>query len=88
MSNPTLCDHLVDAEAPPAPSEPVCTDCLAEGTTWVHLRMCLTCGNVGCCDSSPGRHSTGHYESTGHPVMRSAESGEQWRWCFVDERLG
>ncbi|HEY1176135.1 MAG TPA: UBP-type zinc finger domain-containing protein, partial [Phytomonospora sp.] len=55
---------------------------------WVHLRMCLDCGNVACCDSSPGQHATAHYKETGHPVMRSAEPGEEWRWCYVDEVLG
>jgi CPA1 family monovalent cation:H+ antiporter len=54
----------------------------------VHLRLCLQCGHVGCCDSSPERHATKHFESEGHPVMRSFEPGEEWRWCFVDEKLG
>ncbi|MET8800439.1 Na+/H+ antiporter [Nocardia sp. NPDC004568] len=66
----------------------VCAQCVAEGLTWVHLRMCLTCGNIGCCDSSPGNHAAGHYASTEHPVMRSVEPGEAWRWCYVDELLG
>ncbi|MEU1956738.1 Na+/H+ antiporter [Nocardia rhamnosiphila] len=66
----------------------VCAQCVAEGLTWVHLRMCLTCGNIGCCDSSPGNHAAGHYTSTDHPVMRSVEPGEAWRWCYVDELLG
>jgi monovalent cation/hydrogen antiporter len=54
----------------------------------VHLRLCLTCGHVGCCDSSQYRHSTAHYRESAHPVMRSFEQGEAWRWCYVDERLG
>ena len=62
--------------------------CLAEGLVWVHLRMCVGCGNIGCCDSSPGRHASAHHRETGHPVMRSAEPGEDWRWCFVDEVAG
>lgn len=66
----------------------VCAQCVAEGLAWVHLRMCLTCGNIGCCDSSPGNHAAGHYTSTDHPVMRSVEPGEAWRWCYVDELLG
>jgi CPA1 family monovalent cation:H+ antiporter len=66
----------------------VCAQCVAEGLTWVHLRMCLTCGNIGCCDSSPGNHAAGHYTSTDHPVIRSVEPGEAWRWCYVDELLG
>jgi uncharacterized UBP type Zn finger protein len=62
-----------------------CRDCLDAGHhDWVHLRMCLTCGHVGCCDSSPARHATAHYSVTGHPVMRSLEPGEDWRWCFAD----
>lgn len=65
-----------------------CPDCLREGTTWVHLRGCLTCGRVGCCDSSEGRHATAHFHGSSHPVMRSVEPGEAWRWCYVDERIG
>jgi CPA1 family monovalent cation:H+ antiporter len=65
-----------------------CEECLATGSTWVHLRLCLQCGHVGCCDSSPERHASKHFESEGHPVMRSFEPGEEWRWCFVDEKLG
>ena len=60
----------------------------ALGIAWVHLRTCLTCGNVACCDSSPERHAHTHYEDTGHPVMRSAEPGESWRWCFLDRLTG
>jgi len=65
----------------------VCDACIESGQKWVKLRMCLTCGNVGCCDSSPGRHATRHFEETGHPVMRSAEPGEAWVWCYVDEKM-
>jgi uncharacterized UBP type Zn finger protein len=66
-----------------------CQDCLAEGANdWVHLRQCLECGQVGCCDSSPRQHATAHFRSTGHPVIRSAEPGESWRWCYVDEMVG
>ena len=66
-----------------------CPDCLAEGfDDWVHLRVCCTCGRVGCCDSSPRRHATAHFVATSHPVMRSYEPGESWRWCFADELLG
>ena len=86
----TFCDHLRAAPADTRPNvEGVCEDCVVEGVdTWVHLRMCLTCGHVGCCDSSPRTHATAHFVATGHPVMRSAEPGEEWRWCFVDSRLG
>ena len=62
-----------------------CEECLKMGDTWVHLRLCLTCGHVGCCDSSKGRHATRHFEATGHPIMQSAEPGQSWRWCYVDQ---
>lgn len=62
-----------------------CPECLAMGSTWVHLRRCTDCGQVGCCDSSPNRHATAHHRSTGHPVIRSIEPGENWLWCYVDE---
>jgi hypothetical protein len=66
-----------------------CPDCVAQGhTDWVHLRQCCECGQVGCCDSSPRRHATGHFAASGHSVMRSLEPGESWRWCFVDETIG
>jgi Na+/H+ antiporter len=90
-SAPTVeepCEHLRSAPAPPGPEDRECEDCLREGTTWVHLRRCLDCGHVGCCDSSPRRHATRHFEESGHPVVRSAEVDETWRWCFVDERVG
>ncbi|MGD9694256.1 MAG: Na+/H+ antiporter [Thermoleophilia bacterium] len=83
------CEHLRDAPAAATPRTPgACEECLRDGTRWVHLRMCLTCGHVGCCDSSVGRHATGHFHETGHPVMRSVEPGEAWRWCYVDRHLG
>ncbi len=62
-----------------------CEDCLPAGGSWCHLRICLACGHVGCCDSSPGRHATAHAKSSGHPLMRSVQPGEDWSWCFVDE---
>jgi CPA1 family monovalent cation:H+ antiporter len=65
-----------------------CEECLALGWTWVHLRQCLTCAHVGCCDSSQGRHARAHFHDTAHPLMRSIEPGEAWRWCFVDRVLG
>jgi uncharacterized UBP type Zn finger protein len=81
------CDHLDHRPNPePAPSTPDgCTDCLLGGTRWVHLRLCESCGHVGCCDSSPERHATAHFHAVGHPVIRSFEPGESWRWCYVDE---
>jgi hypothetical protein len=62
-----------------------CEDCLKIGSPWLHLRLCLTCGHVGCCDSSPMRHAHGHASTVGHPIVRSFEPGESWRWCYVDE---
>lgn len=83
------CSHLDRAPARPAPQPPLaCGDCVAEGTTWVHLRMCLACGSLGCCDSSERRHATAHFARFGHPVMRSVEPGESWRWCYVDRLIG
>jgi CPA1 family monovalent cation:H+ antiporter len=83
------CEHLRVKGPPPAPhTADQCDECLRQGTAWVHLRLCLTCGNVACCDSSPERHANAHYAQTGHPVMRSAEPGEKWRWCFVDRLTG
>lgn len=64
-----------------------CEQCIALGDTWVHLRMCLTCGQVGCCDSSKHRHAHRHADELGHPIARSAEPGEDWVWCFVDASL-
>ncbi|WP_018760104.1 Na+/H+ antiporter [Arthrobacter sp. 135MFCol5.1] len=83
-----VCDHLTAAMLSPVPDNPACAGCEREGTTPVHLRMCLACGQVGCCDSSAGRHASRHFKETGHPVMRSIEPGEQWRWCYVDDLLG
>ncbi len=85
------CAHLVAAaELPePTPGTPEgCEECLRDGTSWVHLRLCLTCGHVGCCDSSPNRHATAHFRETGHPVVRSFEPGEAWRWCYEDDQIG
>jgi Na+/H+ antiporter len=83
------CEHLKEAPVSIRPNTPEgCEECLRDGTHWVHLRLCLSCGHVGCCDSSPERHASGHFHEGGHPVMRSFETGEAWRWCFVDERLG
>ena len=62
-----------------------CEDCLAIGGRWVHLRMCMTCGKIGCCDASPNRHATTHANAEGHPILRSAEPGEDWSWCVIDE---
>jgi Na+/H+ antiporter len=83
------CDHLREVRPSVDPDTPgECGDCLREGTSWVHLRMCVSCGHIACCDSSPQRHASVHNEQSHHPVMRSAEPGEDWRWCFVDELTG
>lgn len=80
------CAHL-DQITITEPSGPVlgCEECLKIGGRWVHLRMCESCGKVGCCDDSPNRHASKHYAETSHPVIRSLEPGESWSWCFVDE---
>jgi CPA1 family monovalent cation:H+ antiporter len=83
------CDHLASAPFEKSPAGPeVCEDCIREGTRTVHLRICLSCGKVACCDSSPARHATRHFRNSSHPVVRSFEPGESWRWCFLDERIG
>jgi hypothetical protein len=72
---------------PPADFAYECADCVPVGGRWVHLRRCLTCDHVGCCDSSPHRHATAHAAATGHPVLASAEPGERWAWCHPDQAL-
>jgi uncharacterized UBP type Zn finger protein len=84
------CEHLAAAarQAEPQPLTEGCQECAEDGeSVWAHLRMCLSCGHVGCCDSSPKKHATAHFHATGHPVMRSVEPGEKWRWCYVDVEL-
>lgn len=81
-----VCSHLDQIEIVDLPEEiPGCEDCLAIGGRWVHLRMCQTCGHIGCCDSSPNRHATAHARESGHPVVRSAQPDEDWSWCYEDE---
>ncbi len=83
------CGHMEQTSESPTPRTPEgCEECLEEGLRWVHLRLCMTCGHVGCCDSSVGRHATAHYREIEHPVVRSFEPGEAWRWCYVDELVG
>jgi CPA1 family monovalent cation:H+ antiporter len=87
--SPEQCSHLRDAPTDVQPTTPGrCADHQPEDGPWVHLRVCLSCGHVGCCDSSAARHATVHHQATGHPVMRSHEPGEDWRWCYPDELLG
>ncbi len=84
-----VCDHLNQVELGKRqavnPSGPGCKECLEKGSRWVQLRLCLTCGHVGCCDSSPNRHATAHFHETGHPVIKAFEPGQSWAWCYVDE---
>ena len=75
--------HVLVTELPE--SVDGCEECLKSGDPWFHLRFCLECGHVGCCDSSPNRHATAHYEASGHPIMRSLQPGEDWSWCYADE---
>jgi hypothetical protein len=80
------CTHA-DQLGPVAPRSDGCEECLRAGDDWVHLRLCLTCGHVGCCDDSDNKHATAHFQSTGHPVIESLEREENWRWCYADEVL-
>jgi CPA2 family monovalent cation:H+ antiporter-2 len=79
----TACVHA-SVSRPVLPATAGCAECLREGTPWVHLRLCTSCGHVGCCDSSPSRHAAAHAGSEDHPVMCSVEPGEQWGWCYLD----
>ncbi|HMK62573.1 MAG TPA: UBP-type zinc finger domain-containing protein [Acidimicrobiales bacterium] len=79
------CAHLGQVRAVEPATPGACEDCLREGTQWVHLRLCLECGHVGCCDNSPRRHATAHFRHSSHPIMRSEEPGEDWAWCYPDE---
>ena len=82
---PDTCSHLDDVDREATPSAEGCEDCLRTGGHWVHLRMCRSCGHVGCCDSSPSKHATAHFHTVGHPLVSSFEPGEDWWWCYVDE---
>ena len=78
------CKHLSEVRDV-TPCAQGCEDCLKSGDSWVHLRLCLSCGHVGCCDSSKNKHASKHFQATAHPVMKSFQPGEQWGWCYVDE---
>jgi uncharacterized UBP type Zn finger protein len=83
MTSP--CQHVA-AIRPVKPVTPEgCQECLESGDTWVHLRLCLSCGHVGCCDDSKNRHATHHFHETEHPIIRSFEPGESWMWCYIDQ---
>lgn len=78
------CRHLQDIHTRGANGEG-CEECLKTGDSWVHLRVCMVCGHVGCCDDSKNQHASRHFRATGHPIMRSKEPGETWGWCYVDQ---
>lgn len=79
------CKHVNQIQILRTSKEHVCEDCVKTGDTWVHLRLCLSCGHIGCCDSSRNKHATRHYQETAHPLMRSIEPGEEWIWCYIDQ---
>jgi monovalent cation:H+ antiporter-2, CPA2 family len=80
------CNHLDQVQAV-RPNSRGCEECLRTGDGWVHLRLCMTCGHVGCCDSSRNKHASAHFRSSQHPIVRSLEPGESWGWCYVDEEM-
>lgn len=83
----TRCTHLDQVHAVQPRTPAGCEECLKTGSDWVHLRLCLVCGHVGCCDSSPHKHATRHFHQTRHPLMCSFEPGEDWGWCYIDELM-
>ena len=85
MSSPFPCRHFLAIGDVHPSSTAGCEECLKLGSPWVHLRICMSCGHVGCCDDSPLRHATAHFRKTRHPVMKSYEPGETWGWCYADE---
>lgn len=80
------CSHLNQIKFKNTPTH-VCEGCVKTGDSWVHLRLCMECGHVGCCDSSKNKHATKHFRKIGHPLIRSIEPGEHWMWCYVDEMM-
>jgi uncharacterized UBP type Zn finger protein len=80
------CEHVAGVDSV-EPGSAGCADCQQRGDWWVHLRVCMTCGHVGCCDSSPNRHATAHYHATRHAIVRSFEAGEDWAWCYAHRLL-
>jgi uncharacterized UBP type Zn finger protein len=83
----SICSHLTHPKITKSDKH-VCEECIKTGDSWVHLRLCMECGHVGCCDSSKNKHATRHFHATTHPVIRSIEPGERWTWCYVDEVMG
>jgi hypothetical protein len=84
MTQQTTCSHM-DMIHDVSPNTDGCQECLEMGDTWFHLRICKTCGHVGCCDDSKNKHATKHFHATQHPIMQSLEPGEEWLWCFIDQ---
>ena len=82
-----VCQHLKDAKEVEPNTPEGCEECLKMGDKWLHLRLCLTCGHVGCCDQSKNKHATKHFHETNHPVIKSFEKNENWKWCFIDEEI-
>jgi uncharacterized UBP type Zn finger protein len=87
MTTSARCPHFSQIKALEPRTPNGCEECLATGGRWVHLRLCLECGHVGCCDNSPNRHATRHFHETKHTMMRSFEPGEDWGWCYTDEEF-
>jgi len=83
----TGCAHIELVETVLLPKQHVCQECVKIGSSWVHLRTCQTCGMTLCCDSSPNRHATKHFHASRHPIVTSVEPGEDWTWCYVDDRF-
>jgi monovalent cation:H+ antiporter-2, CPA2 family len=83
-----MCSHVQGLTSVQPESPDTCPECVALGDTWVHLRVCMSCGHVGCCDSSKNQHATRHFQSSRHPVMKSLQPGEDWAYCYVDELMG
>lgn len=81
------CSHFDQIKKVKPKTPEGCEECLKSGDSWVHLRVCLTCGHVGCCNSSKNKHAAKHFITTGHPIMQSIEPGEDWKWCFLDDRI-
>ena len=80
-----MADQHLEQVRDVAPNSEGCEDCIPLGDRWVHLRLCMTCGHVGCCDQSKNKHATGHFRTTDHPIIQSYEPGEEWWWCYVDD---
>jgi uncharacterized UBP type Zn finger protein len=85
---PAICEHLSGIDELKQPQAHHCDECIKTGGHWVHLRTCQTCGGTHCCDQSPNQHATKHYHATNHPVIISAEAGERWIYCYIDDEMG